>query len=214
MCVIALSSGAQAFLDDDEDNQEQEGIIPDTRTNAAFIGIKAGGNYSLMGEYKPVDLEQKGGIGFEGGAVFGVRFGKYTKSSPAGTGRIALQLEPTYAQYTSKVADKDLKLGYFSMPLLFKYFITPNFNVELGPAFCLALSSSPDEIQNGAVRIATGNLKGNDVKLCIGLNYETNGGFFIGARYNHGMSDLAGNFACKLSVACVTLGYKFNIFKF
>ena len=214
--LVAMTMNAQGTFGENDNGQEGSvGIgIEDPRNNVAFLGVKAGGNFSFMGEYKDADLDQKGGIGFEGGAVFGVRFGRYTKGSMAGTGRIALQMEPTFALCNTKAGGETLKLSYFSLPILFKYFITPNLNIEAGPNVCLAMSASPDEVRTDEVRIVTGDLKGHDVKLCIGVNYETASGFYAGARYNHGLSDLAGNFPCKLSVASISVGYKFNIFKF
>ena len=63
-------------------------------------------------------------------------------------------------------------------------------------------------------QIATGDLKGHDVKLCVGASFETKTGLFASLRYNLGTSDLAKNFPCKVSAINVTVGYKFNIFKF
>lgn len=210
---MATPASAQVTFTDEENEQDEIEIV-DKRKSAVHFGIKAGANMSMMSKYDPVDLGLKSGIGFEGGAVISARFGKRTKASDAGTGMFGVQIEPSYVQHTVGTDGDDLKLSYLEVPVLVKIFLTPNFNIEVGPNFCSLLSSSPDYLEASNTRIATGDLKGFDVKACIGVSYETKGGLYASLRYNLGTSDLAGNFPCKVSVASLTLGYKFNIFKF
>lgn len=203
---VAIMASAQGQFED-------SGIV-DKRTSAVHLGIKAGANMSSMSNYNLVDLGQKMGFGFEGGLVVSARFGKRTRSSDPGTGIIGVQIEPTYVQRTIGTDYKDLKLGYIEVPVLLKVFVTPSLNIEVGPNFAGILSSSPDYLETPNTKIATGEIKGMDVKVCVGVSYETKEGFFASLRYNLGTSDLAGNFPCKVSGASLTIGYKFNIFKF
>ena len=114
----------------------------------------------------------------------------------------------------SKTNSEDIKLTYFEVPILLKFYVTPNLNIEVGPNICGSLSSSPDYIEDSNTRIATGDLKGFDLKVTAGVSYELKNGLYASLRYHLGTSDLAGNFPCKVSAASLTLGYKFNIFKF
>ena len=100
------------------------------------------------------------------------------------------------------------------MPILLKIYVTPNFNIEVGPNISGTLSVSPDYLTKDNVRIAIGDIKGFDVKVCVGASYELKSGLFANLRYNLGTSELAKNFPCKVSAASLTIGYKFNIFKF
>lgn len=208
--LMAISASAQAFGDDDD----VDGIGPDNRKNVVSLGVKAGGNYSFMSKYDDADLGLKGGIGFEGGLVIAARFGKRTLGSDPGTGLFGVQIEPAFVQHTIGTNSEDIKLSYLEVPVLAKFYLTPTFNIEVGPNFCASLSSKPDYLYAENSRIATGDLKGLDVKLCVGASFETKTGLFASLRYNLGTSDLAKNFHCKVSAINVTVGYKFNIFKF
>ena len=208
--MMAISANAQGFGDDDGGN----GFGLDKRKNVVSIGIKAEGNFSSMSKYDDVDLGLKSGIGFGGGAVIAAHFGKRTQGSDPGTGLFGIQIEPSYVQHTIGTSSDDIKLSYFEAPVLMKFYLTPNFNIEVGPNFCGTLSSKPDYIYAENARIATGDIKGFDVKACIGASYETKSGMFASLRYNLGTSDVSKNFKTKVSAINVTVGYKFNIFKF
>lgn len=209
--MMAISANAQdGFGDDDGGN----GFGKDKRKNVVSLGIKAEGNYSSMSKYKEVDLGLKSGIGYGGGLVIAARFGKRTQGSDPGTGLFGIQIEPGYVQHTIGTNSEDIKISYFEAPVLMKFYLTPTFNIEVGPNFCATLSSKPDYIYAENSRIATGDLKGFDVKACVGASFETKSGLYASLRYNMGMSDLAKNFKTKVSAISFTVGYKFNIFKF
>ncbi len=208
--MMTISASAQAFGDDEGGN----GFGRDKRKNVVSLGIKAEGNFSSMSKYKEVELDQKSGIGFGGGLVIAAHFGKRTQGSDPGTGLFGIQIEPSYIQHTIGTASEDIKLSYFEVPVLMKFYLTPTFNIEVGPNFCASLSSKPDYIYAENTRIATGDLKGFDVKACVGASFETKSGLYASLRYNLGTSELAKNFKTKVSAINFTVGYKFNIFKF
>ncbi len=215
--MMAIPSNAQVTFDEEESSQQEEEIsngFVDKRKNVVSLGITAGANYSSMSKYDPVDLGLKGGIGFQGGLVIAARFGKRTNGSDPGTGIFGIQLEPSYVQHSIGTNGDNIKLSYLEVPILLKFYVTPNFNIEVGPNICGSLSSSPDYIEEGNTRIAVGELKGFDLKVTAGVSYELKNGLYASLRYNLGTSDLAKNFPCKVSAASLTLGYKFNIFKF
>lgn len=214
--IVAMSVNAQITYTENESDQDEftESGILDKRKNVVHLGFKVGGNLSTISKYKPIDLDQKSGMGFEVGAVLSTRFGKRTKASDPGTGLFGVQLEPSYVMHSIGTSDDNLKLSYFEFPVLLKIFVTPNLNIEVGPNICGTLSSSPEYLEFENTRIVTGDIKGFDLKACIGISYETKDGLFASLRYNLGSSDLAGNFPCKISAASLTLGYKFEIFRF
>lgn len=216
--LMAMTANAQVTFAEEESSQQEEeqgfGTISDTRKNVVSLGITAGGNYSMMSKYDPVDLGSLSGIGFQGGAVVNIHFGQ-RRGADAGTGPIGLQVEALYAMHNMKTDLSDnIKLGYLEIPVLLKYYITPNVNIELGPTFSYILSKSPDVLKGTSTTIAIGELKGGDVKGTVGVSYQTKSGFYASARYNMGFSDLAGNFPCKVSTVSLSVGYLFNIFKF
>lgn len=216
--MMAMSANAQVTFTEEGNDQQEEGFEIrddlDKRKNVVSFGFKAGANFSTMSKYDDVDLGQKSGIGFEGGLVLAAHIGKRTPGSPAGTGLFGVQIEPSYVQHTIGTDIEDIKLSYFEIPILLKIYLTPNLNIEVGPSICGTLSASPDYIDAANTRIATGDIKGFDVKAVAGVSYETKGGLYASLRYNLGTSDLAKNFPCKVSTANLTVGYKFNIFKF
>lgn len=203
--MMAVSSTAQDF--------EEANDVIDTRKNVVSLGVAAGGNYSMMSKYDPIDLGSRTGIGFQGGLAINAHFGQ-KPGAGAGTGPIGLQLEVLYAQHSFKTDLNDnIKLGYLEAPLLLKYYFTKELNIELGPTFAFLMSKKPDDLVGQSTSIAIGELKGGDVRATVGLSYQTKG-FYVSARYNHGFSDLAKNFPCKVSAATLSVGYLFDIFKF
>ena len=203
--TMAVSANAQEF--------EESNDVVDTRKNVVSLGVTAGGNYSMMSEYDPIDLGARTGIGFQGGLAVNAHFGQ-KQGAGAGTGPIGLQLELLYAQHNIKTdLNDDIKLGYLEAPLLLKYYVTKGLNIELGPTFAFLMSKGPDDLVGPSTSIAIGELKGGDVRATVGISYQTNG-FFVSARYNHGFSDLAGNFPCKVSAVTLSVGYLFDVFKF
>ena len=215
--MMALPSNAQVTFEEDESSPQDENfesIIVDKRKNVVSLGITAGANYSMMSKYDPVDLGSRSGIGFQGGAAVNIHFGQ-RRGADAGTGPIGLQVEALYAMHSMKTDLSDnIKLSYLEIPVLLKYYITPNVNIELGPTFSYILSKSPDVLEGTSTTIAIGELKGGDIKGTVGISYQTKSGFYASARYNMGFSDLAGNFPCKVSTVSLSVGYLFNIFKF
>lgn len=205
--TMAVSANAQDF-----DFEESNDVV-DTRKNVVSLGVTAGGNYSMMSKYDPIDLGSRTGIGFQGGLAVNAHFGQ-KQGAGAGTGPCGLQLELLYAQHSMKTdLNDDIKLGYLEVPVLFKYYFTKELNLELGPTFAFLMSKSPDNLIGQSTAIAIDELKGGDVRATVGLSYHTNG-FFVSARYNHGFSELAGNFPCKVSAVTLSVGYLFDVFKF
>ena len=223
--MMAISSHAQVTFDEETPQKNEQGAqqeenpfgdngFTDKRKNVVSLGITAGANMSTMSKYDPVDLGLKSGMGFQGGLVIAAHFGKRTQGSDAGTGLFGVQIEPSFVQHTIGTNGDDIKLSCIEVPILLKIYVTPNFNIEIGPNISGTISSSPDNLTAGNSIIAIGDLKSLDIKGCVGVSYETKNGLYASLRYNLGTSNLAKNFETKVSAASLTIGYKFNIFKF
>lgn len=195
--------------------QEEIGEIIDSPYRI-YMGVKGGASFSTMnGLPDALGLDPKMGVGFQGGIVAGIRLGRWGGNDKAegGTGRFGIQLEALYSQRTVKTEVENLKLSYFEVPVLAQCYITRDIFVELGPTIAGTLSSSPDEMKTGNMAIATGELKGFDVMLTGGVGYKHKSGFIASARYNYGMSELAGNFPGKISTFNVSVGWVFDLNK-
>ena len=124
---------------------------------------------------------------------------------------------------TIKTDIEDFKFSCLEVPVLAQYYILPSLCIEAGPTFVTTLSSSPDEIfipnfeetstSITDLTIKTGEIKAFDVMLSAGVGYKHRSGFTANARYNLGMSELAGNFAGKVSTISVSIGWLFKVVK-
>ena len=205
MAVFAANLSAQ---------EEMEEIDVIDSSYRIYMGVKGGANFSTMNGLPDVfGLDPKMGIGFQGGVVAGIRLGRWggNEKAEGGTGRFGIQLEALYSQRTVKTEIENLKLSYFEVPVLAQCYVTHDIFVELGPTVAGTLSSSPDEIKTGNMIVATGELKGFDVMLTGGVGYKHKSGFIASARYNYGMSELAGNFPGKVSTFNVSVGWVFDL---
>lgn len=188
------------------------------------IGPKFGMNMaSLSGLQDEYALNPSNGMGFHGGLAVNLHFGRRTEYAYGGTGLWGVQVEALYSQRTIKTDFEDLKFNCLEVPVLAQYYILPSLCIEAGPTFVTTLSSSPDEIfiqrfedtptSITDLTIKTGEIKAFDVMLSAGVGYKHKSGFTASARYNLGMSELAGNFTGKVSTVSVSIGWLFNVVK-
>ena len=188
------------------------------------IGPKVGINMaSMSGLQEEYNLNPSSGMGFQGGLAANIHFGRRTEYAYGGTGLWGVQVEAMYSQRSIKTDVEDLKFSCLEVPVLAQYYLLPSLCIEAGPIFVTTLSSSPDEIfisdfeetstSITDLTIKTGEIKAFDVMLSAGVGYKHKCGFTASARYNLGMSELAGNFAGKVSTVSVSIGWLFNVVK-
>ena len=118
-----------------------------------------------------------------------------------------------YALRSLKTDIEDIKLNCFSVPLLFQFYVTPSFAIEVGPTFTGVLSTSPKTMNYNNIVMGLEKIKGFDVMATAGIDYFHKSGFTASARYNMGNSHLAKNFKTKVSSAELSVGYLFTIYK-
>ena len=85
--------------------------------------------------------------------------------------------------------------------------------VEAGVTMVRVLGFTPELMQTGTAYMHTGQISGGDVMLTVGACYKARFGLMVDARYNLGMSTVAGNVDSKVSSAVVSIAYLFDIVK-
>ncbi len=193
--------------------QEVSGAMVVPKPVAFSLGPKVGINYALAGNPSEMNLGIGGNIGFSGGLAANIRFGKRPLTKFADTGRFGVQLEALYATHSLKSDIETLNMSCYEVPLLFQWWFVQDFCIEVGPTFTGVFGTSPKELRYNNAVFQTDKIKGNDVMLTVGVEYKTQKGFTASLRYNHGNSDLAGNFQTKVSTVSFGIGWLFSIVK-
>lgn len=170
------------------------------------VGPKVGLNLSnLSGTQTFENVSMK--TSFNGGVVFNMRWGQRHLSSAFGTGIFGFQPEILFSMQGANVAGKPVNLNYLTVPVMIKFYATECLNIEFGPEFAL-LMSNPGKVNKEMFTYDLSNLSGGkDVSLAVGLGYDFNFGLSINARYNYGLSELAGNLPWKNSVIQISLSW-------
>lgn len=233
LCVVAPVF-AQA-----EDGEEPL-IQLKEKKNTFTIGPSVGLTRTSMTQPNEGKLYDGAGISYSAGLAMGMRFGKASENSPAGTGYVGAGLELKYKQNSVKTLAVDEKgkdnatfaLNYFDVPVYLRVYpftkvrSMNTLHVELGAAIGGTLGRSPktltvsnpsENYSSVTYNIDTENskLKGMDVRPLVGLGYTLPGkGLGLNARYYIGMTELAGNFPCKMSSFELSLSWMFNAGKF
>lgn len=233
--LAALSMTVPGFAQSDDG--EEDFVLAKEKSNAIFIGVKAGGTLSSMSQPNEGKLYDGSDFGFSGGLVFKSRFGKASENSVGGTGYFAAGVELKYKAVSVKTFGTDeegednakLSLGYFEVPVyaqVYPFAKMPSLNtlyIEAGVAFAGTMSRSPKSLtlQDANSKVTYNldtdgsKLKGMDVRPLAGIGYTIpNTGLDISARYYLSTSDLAGNFPCKINTFEVSLAWLFNVGRF
>ena len=144
------------------------------------FGPKAGVNISNLSGMDDSEMR----IGFHVGAVAEIKFND----------KLSIQPEVLYSTQGAKAStatplgtiESEIKNDYINVPIMAKYYIVEGFSAELGP-YVGFLMKSESEIGNfsGDSKDA---YKSVDFGLGVGLAYDMPMGFFVGARYNLGLS--------------------------
>lgn len=214
MMAMALSvcASAQVMVEDENDNEYIPGQIV-LRDYVFSVGAKAGGNYSLTSSPYSSDFGLGGAVGYSLGVAANVKFSRPFGKS-LGAERFGVQLEGLFSGRSISTNETTIDMKAIEFPLLFQWYYLPGFCVEAGPTFTSVLSTSPDRVKDpDGKNIQSGQIKGNDVMLTLGLGYKDKSGFTASIRYNKGNSDLANNFKVQVSTLSVSLGWLFTAVK-
>lgn len=114
---------------------------------------------------------------------------------------VYVQPELLYSVQGAKVDSEEIKLNYFTVPLLLKIYLNGNFNIQAGPQFSMLLSESDN--------FKPYNSETFDFGFTGGLEFFVTDDFFIQARYYGGSKEVSGNTDLKNTVVSASLGFVF-----
>lgn len=159
-------------------------VVVSVNAQASF-GIKGGVNFaSILGE--SVDLV-KGRTSFNVGAVAEIEINSAS----------AFQVELLYSgqgfslesgEYQDEVIKENtIKMNYLNIPLLYKYYVSEGFSLEIGPqiGFLLAASDENETSEDLNDQLTTASFD-----LALGLGYKLENGINFNARYTYGFTDV------------------------
>ena len=111
-----------------------------------------------------------------------------------------LRIQPEL-QYISINKDGE-STAFLNVPIMFKYYITDIFNLQVGPQIGYSLEKSVDDLSNLGFDIA------------IGSGFDINDVFFVDARYayniNNRYTGVLNGLTLRYNTFQVGVGYKFN----
>ena len=199
-------------------NHKDRWIWPDEHVeDVLFIKIgvepKIGAGLGMASNPSFFDFSIKGGFAYQIGAALNVHVSHHPSLGLAGIGRVGLEIEALYSSQNLKVGQDNMRINCLEIPVLVQLFVTSNFQIEAGATPTMILKVSPEYLQAGNVVANVGDIRGGDVKVSVGVCYNTPFGLAIGLRYNLGMSELAENFHSKISTALFSVNYMFPLIK-
>lgn len=181
------------------------------KTTKVSFGIKGGANVStIINSQVGINFTPEMNIGYVGGIVTNIHFGYRDEGSRVGTGYFGIQPEVLYSNQGFSVDGTNVDLNYITVPVMFKFYATKGFSIELGPYFSYLLSSASDSVVIDGAQIMMKELEGNsDYGAAAGISFETKGGFMIGVRYNMGFANMANNLLWRNNNISTTVGWLF-----
>lgn len=222
LCLAVLPCMAQT---DDGELIISSSSIGTVKKNVFYVGPKLGLTMTSMSQPDQGNLYDAMGTGFSGGLAAKLRLGQAFENSYGGTGLLGFGLELKYKQNKVKtVGSDDLSIGCFEIPVtvqLYPFYKSRGLNtlyIEAGIDMALGLSSSPDELSftpnnnlYSWVSYKTGDIKGSDVRIPVGVGYTVpNTGFDINLRYYIGTSKLAEGFSSTMNSLEISLAWLFK----
>jgi hypothetical protein len=157
------------------------------------LGIKAGANFANITDAS--GLSNK--TGFVVGVFAGAKFGD----------KLAIQGDLLYSQQGADFDGGSIDLNYVNVPVVLKYYVTENLNLQAGPQFGFVVDDNfkdlPGDIQ-GDIEAESFDLSG-----VAGVGYDFPFGIRLSGRYNFGFTDIMKSGSGKNSVITLAVGYSF-----
>ncbi len=156
------------------------------------LGLKAGINYA---NYSGSEVNTDAITNFHAGLILEIKVFK----------NFSLQPELLYSTQGAEINDLGTQfkneLGYISIPVAAKFYLSDNLSMELGPQASFLLSER-NEVQ-------AGDSNTFDFAVVGGLSYKLGKHFFIQGRYGLGLTEPKRDADIKNSVLQASLGYMF-----
>ncbi|OXA86870.1 outer membrane beta-barrel protein, partial [Flavobacterium hydatis] len=105
------------------------------------------------------------------------------------------------ATYKNAFGEFKNELGYLSIPIMAKFYLTKSFSLELGPQASFLLSEKNDfDVKNGETF---------EFGLNAGLGFKLTENIFVQGRYGLGLTEASKNADVKNSVFQLSAGFMF-----
>ncbi|OXB07879.1 porin family protein [Flavobacterium pectinovorum] len=161
------------------------------------IGVKGGVNFaSQTGDAFPEqNFDREGITSFHAGLVAEIKLLE----------RFSVQPELLYstqgATYKNAVTEFKNELGYISIPVMAKFYLTDSFSLEVGPQASFLVSEKNDfDVEDGETF---------EFGLNAGLGYKITKNFFVQGRYGLGLTEASKNADIKNSTVQLSAGFMF-----
>lgn len=163
------------------------------------IGVKAGANFANQtGDATDAPgIDKEGITSYHAGLVAEIKL----------LDRFAIQPELLYstvgAKYKFDEVSEDIKneLGYLSIPVMAKFYLTDSFSLEVGPQASFLLSKKDD--------VELGDAETFEFGVNAGLGFKITENFFIQGRYGLGLTEASKNADVKNSTIQLSAGFMF-----
>ncbi|HSN48417.1 MAG TPA: porin family protein [Flavobacterium sp.] len=156
------------------------------------IGVKAGLNYA---NFSGTDIQTDAITSYHAGLIAEIKL----------LDKFAIQPELLYstqgATYNTALGDFTNELGYISIPVLAKIYVSKSFSIELGPQASFLLSERDDFDVNNANTF--------DFAIDAGLGFKVTKNIFLQGRYVLGLTEVSPNADAKNSVLQISAGLMF-----
>jgi len=174
-------------------------VAASTTTQAQLVkfGVKAGVNFANQtGDVSTdFDIDKEGITSYHAGLVAEIKL----------LDRFAIQPELLYSTQgaTYKYAAEEFKneLGYLSIPVMAKFYLTDSFSLEVGPQASFLLSEKDNVDFEDAETFEFG--------INAGLGFKLTENFFIQGRYGLGLTEASKNADVKNSTVQLSVGFLF-----
>lgn len=169
-------------------------VVTSASMQAQFlrVGVKAGVNFA---NFSGTEIQTDGITSYHAGLVAEVKL----------LDRFAIQPELLYntqgAEYKSALGDFKNELGYISIPVMAKIYLTDAFSIEAGPQASFLVSEKNDfDVEDS---------KTFDFAVNAGLGFKITKSLFVQGRYSLGLTEISKNADAKNSVFSVSAGFLF-----
>ena len=171
-------------------------IAASTTSEAQLVkfGVKAGVNFANQTGDAP-GIDREGITSYHAGLVAEIKL----------LDRFAIQPELLYstqgATYKNAVTEFKNELGYLSIPVMAKFYLTDSFSLEVGPQASFLLSEKDNVDFEDAETFEFG--------VNAGLGFKLTENFFIQGRYGLGLTEAAKDADVKNSTVQLSVGFLF-----
>jgi Outer membrane protein beta-barrel domain len=157
------------------------------------FGVKAGVNFSSITDASGLNNR----TGFVAGIFLGGKLGD----------KLGIQADLLYSQQGAEFELGNFNLDYVNVPIVLKYFLTDNFNFQLGPQFGVLINDDAQTVVGETINdIAANNF---DISAVLGIGFDLPMGIRLDGRYNLGLNDVSKDSNGKNSVITLSVGYSF-----